>query len=592
MGWDYGSRVQTADRPPGAARIKEDTLKLISLASAILLLVTCVAAQTASPAIFFTDLTSAPNAGGENVSGYAGAYVTIYGNNFGSTQGASTVTWNGQSCLRVVSWGQSYLWYQRTVVQLGSSCTPGTGKFVVTVNGQASTDDTSHGDTGANFTVESGGNIYCVSTSGNDSSNNGHFPSSCWLTIPHAKDTMAAGDVVYVENGVSQTTTDQYAILTLPCGGTSWTAPKSIVVYPGASATIGTSGADTSVRATSLGCGPKTYVTMAGFHLIALNMAIALDDGLYSGSHDFRFVANDITCPNGSGSTACYTDNFMPSVYSYGNNVHGAGYSGSIKTYHSVYYSSDDNHVWDAWNTVHDSLACRGIQFFSTGASAQYDLHVHDDLIYNIRCDGLNFATVDPSVATVEAYNNVIYHVGTGPDPSDGPAKYDCIRVAGNTTTATVKLYNNTLYDCGRIGGSDAGPIMVDTSMGTGPSPNVYVSNNIIQQVSGEGYTTGTTTCSQWSGGKNMWYGGSGSPPCSLSGDTTAVNPLLVAPTSANFHLQSGSPAIGAGSATLFPNHDHDGLIRSQPPSIGAYEFASSSVTRPSPPTNLTVVVN
>ena len=79
------------------------------------------------------------------MSGFAGAYVTLYGNFLGASQGSSTVTWNGQNCLRVVpstgtygGWGSPYFWYQRIVVQLGPGCTPGTGNFVVTVNGTAS----------------------------------------------------------------------------------------------------------------------------------------------------------------------------------------------------------------------------------------------------------------------------------------------------------------------------------------------------------------------------------------------------------------------------------------------------------------------
>src|SRR5215471_1608141 len=112
----------------------------ISVGSVILLLALVILAgaqradaQTQPPQIFFTDLDSAPNSGGESVSGFAGAYVTLYGNFFGATQGSSTVTWNGLNCLRVVSptgsyngWGSSYFWYQKIIVQLGSSCTPAT----------------------------------------------------------------------------------------------------------------------------------------------------------------------------------------------------------------------------------------------------------------------------------------------------------------------------------------------------------------------------------------------------------------------------------------------------------------------------------
>ena len=157
-------------------------------------------AQTQPPQIFFTDLDSGPNSGGEIVSGFAGAYVTLYGNFFGSSQGSSTVTWNGQNCVRVVGptgsyggWGAGYLWYQKLVVQLGSGCAAGTGNFVVTVNGVSSN--------GIPFTVRPG-TIFFVSTSGSDG-NAGTF-SSPFATIPKCKTAMQAGDTCYLENGQHQ----------------------------------------------------------------------------------------------------------------------------------------------------------------------------------------------------------------------------------------------------------------------------------------------------------------------------------------------------------------------------------------------------
>src|SRR5258708_5714618 len=134
-----------------------------------------------APVLFFEDLQSGPNSGGESINGFSGSYVTLYGNFFGSTQGNSTATLNGANCLRVVFWGTTYMWYQKIVVQLGSTCT--SGNFVVTVGGQTSN--------ALSFAVR-GGNIYCVTTSGNDAST-GKFPSSCWNTITHARGAVAAG---------------------------------------------------------------------------------------------------------------------------------------------------------------------------------------------------------------------------------------------------------------------------------------------------------------------------------------------------------------------------------------------------------------
>ena len=147
-------------------------------------------ALTPAPAIFFPDITSGPNSGGESVASggttYSGAYVTIYGNNFGATQGSGTITLNGANCLRVISWGTPWLWYQKISVQLGPSCS--SGNLTVTTSAGASN--------GVPFAVRSG-NIYCISAGGSDSAS-GKCPSSCWSTMAKSASTMVAGDIVYL----------------------------------------------------------------------------------------------------------------------------------------------------------------------------------------------------------------------------------------------------------------------------------------------------------------------------------------------------------------------------------------------------------
>src|SRR5215471_10148185 len=99
-------------------------MKKLGIFSSLVALSTMLGASMAvaqAPRLFFTDIDSGPNSGGESVSGFSGAYVTLYGNYFGSSQGSSTVTLKGTNCLRVVSWGTSWLWYQKIVVQLGSN---------------------------------------------------------------------------------------------------------------------------------------------------------------------------------------------------------------------------------------------------------------------------------------------------------------------------------------------------------------------------------------------------------------------------------------------------------------------------------------
>jgi len=560
------------------------------------------------PAIFFSDLDSGPNSGGETVSGFAGAYVTLYGNGFGASQGSSTVTWNGLNCLRVVGatgsyngWGAPYLWYQKIVVQLGPACPAGSGNFVVTNSAGASN--------GLAFTVRSG-NIHFVSTSGKDS-NSGTFASP-WATIAKGVNAQSAGDVVYIENGVQQIADNGYsAYLSMAGSGTSG-SPRAIVAYPGATATIGQVSSSEGYGIRTPNIGGFHYWTIAGFIVRSPNIGIEVSGG----SSFFRIIANDVSCPNAAGAFqgACIDSALTNDhIYLYGNYVHdnaliSSKSSTSTKGFHDMYFSTDSNHMWLGWNYVNGDTgqnlcgggpcnACRGIQFHSSPISAgsgndQYDLHVHDNLVVNTRCDGINMATVDPSQGTVEVYNNVLYHVGLGV-LSGGDSDYMCINFpgilnAGPQPSGTALVYNNTCYDAGSAKRSDYGCF----TNGLTGTENVQWTNNICYQPSGQLYF-GTLNQSSRSTGSNNVFFGNGSAPSFLTNNVNA-DPGFVSIAGRDFHLSSASsPANGAGATSPASTYDHDGLIRRSPPAIGAYEFASAASTGPKPnaPSTLTITV-
>jgi hypothetical protein len=547
--------------------------------------------QSAPPEIFFTDLISGPNSGGESVSGFAGAYVTLYGNFFGSSQGTSTVTWNGitPSCLRVVSWGTPYLWYQKIVVQLGAGCAVGTGNFVVTVNGNVSN--------GISFTVNSS-HIYCVATSGNDNKP-GTFSGGCYATLLKGIANLAAGDVVYALNGITLSGRNDYgANLWVGDAGSGTSGNlKSLVAYPGATVTIGTTtDGPTSVRGSNFH-GANDYWLIAGLTLISAGEAADLGS-----ANGWRFVANIMTCPNGSGAAGCFHPGPASGVTFYGNYVHDVGNTATsgTKLYHAVYFTTNTNHVDMGWNLVDPNptgsaiAACRGVQFYSTGGADQYDIHVHDNVIRNTICDGLNMASVDPDTATVEAYNNVIYHVGTGPDPADGAAHYSCLLTASfNTHTNPVQIYNNTFYDCGSRAAGGGTP--AKDSGGMDPTIATVFTNNIMYELtsSSESYLNPNANPANLSGSNNLWFG-AGAAPSQTSANVT-TDPLFVSLSAVpDFHLQATSPAIDAGKL-LTLSTDKDGIRRPQGAGfdIGAYEYfaGGTTVQRPNPPTNLSVIV-
>ena len=528
------------------------------------------------PVIDFTDLTSGPNTGGENNNG---TILTIYGRNFGFAQGTSTVTIGGGAVAQVRQWGakskagSAAAQLETISVAIGSAAATGT----VTVTTPAGASLCADTKDNCQFTVRSG-NIRCVSTSGSNA-NAGTFPSSCWATIPFAKNSLTPGDIAYVTNGVSTGATIDNYNATVAITGNNCTAalPCAMVVYPGATATIGTSAVQYGLRTPAVG-GVKDYWTIAGFNILGL---AAMDLLNVTG---WRVINNDFTCPNGSGQSACMHTDTTTQYRFYGNYTHNVGDGNATidKFYHGNYYTTNSNHIWSAWNEINNnpngsttSGGCRAVQFFSTGGSDQFDLHVHDNYIHNAICDGLNFSTVNPdSGGTVEAYNNVIFHVGTGPAPNNGVSDYACL-TAGGGGTGPVLFYNNTLYDCGGIKVADSGTVYV--------ARPVSMWNNISQQLSGEIYLTSSSVAASLNGSNNDWFGG-GTAPTQTTGNLT-VDPLFSS-AGTTFTLQSSSPMLGAGTAAHTDTWDFNDLVRPSPPAIGAYELTNGTFT-PAPLVNL-----
>jgi hypothetical protein len=529
----------------------------LSFATALLLCGASAFAQTAPPAIFYSDIQSGPNSGGENNNG---AYVTIYGARFGSSQGTSYVTVGSGRATNYKIWSDS-----KVSFQLGSNAK--TGNIAISTSSGSSN--------GVPFTVR-GGNIYFVSTGGSDSGN-GSF-SSPWKTIVKAKNSMGSGDITYVMNGVAQTSVDNYnADVSIQSAGTV-SAPIALIAYPGASVVVGTNSAQYGLRTPQIS-GAKDFWVIAGINFRGI---AAMDLAYVNG---WRVVANDFSCPSGSGQSACVHTDTTTNLKFYGNYVHNVGDAagGIDKYYHAVYFTTNSNSIDVGWNTVvpnpnrsTSSGGCRAIQFYSTGGSDQFDLHVHDNLIHDAICDGINFSTVDPSKGVVEAYNNVVYHVGTGPDPFDGSSNYSCI-VTGGTNSSQVDVYNNTLYDCGSHGGSDSGALALGIK--------TRLRNNVIWQLAGESYFASSwgSDCGTVTGSNNLWYGAGSATTCT-SGNVTA-NPLVVNLAGQNFQLQQGSPATNAGTTITSLKTAINGIVRPQGSAydIGAYEYFQGAASSSNP---------
>jgi len=515
--------------------------------------------------LFYSDLESGPNTGGQSNKG---AFVTVYGNGFGSSQGTSTVTVGGGAVDSYRVWSNTKITFQ-----LGAAAA--TGNIIVTVSGKGASN-------GLPFTVRAG-DIYFVSPTGSDSAAGTY--AAPWATIPKAKNTIAAGDIAYIGakagDLVSQTTVDASSSyncalgMSVNDGTNAGTAalPKALVGYPGATGTIGvTSGIERGLLVPAISGTFDDWV-IAGLTFRGAVEAIDLEGP----ANGWRIIGNDISCPNGTGESGCVTgsdDTSPTNLKFYGNVVHDAAASVTsiTKYYHAIYFAS--NHLDLGWNTVANGKTCRAIQFHDTGGPNNFDLSVHDNVIHDTVCDGINFATVDPSQGKVEAYNNLIYNVGLGPDPADGAADYAGIYVAGETDsgsngTGAVEVYNNTLYNCGSRANSDSGAF---NNGGASPSLTMHLDNNLVVATGSDAYVASDSAAGLMTGSNNLWFGASGAAPAGFTASVTG-DPMLEAAASDNFHLLTGSPVIGAGIPTN-ATFDFDGNSRGSSFDIGAYEHA------------------
>jgi IPT/TIG domain len=539
--------------------------------------------EQAQPRIFFSDLESGPNIGGKENKG---AWVTIWGKGFGTERGRSTVTIGGGAAAEYPIWTDSKITFQ-----LGPAARSGD---IVVHSGSAAEGKKSTESNGVPFTVRPG-RILFVAAKGNDGAK-GSFAAP-WRTITHAKDSMSPGDVTYIENGVVQDREDSYtAYLSMDRNGISNSgkpqAPKALVAYPGATVAIGAArGLEYGIRTPNIHAR-EDYWVMSQLHIIGGRQAMDI-----SGT-GWRIVGNEIECPGADGEVGCVETSQASQIRFYGNEVHNAGVSpASSKLYHAVYFSTDSNHIDVGWNHIHDNFTCRAIQFHSsplcspgcgrndeTGRN-QFDLHVHDNLIHGDNCNAINFATVDPSKGPVEAYNNVIYHVGVR-DPMQSGGAFSCIYVAGITNhgtagSGTVEIFNNTLHDCAPNSSRNAEGSRGAFSVGGGPSGLVMrLRNNIVYQLTGEIYLDGAS--SQITGEKNLWFG-VGAGPQQTTNNINA-DPQFLNLSRFDFHLRESSPARGVGVAVQLNDPltstagqvtDKDGVSRPQGSAytLGAYEI-------------------
>ena len=419
------------------------------------------------PVVLYTDIVDGPKNGGEN---NLGAYLSIYGKNFGTIRDTSTVTIGGGAVSSYPIWsaGGGFRGVDKIVVQLGPSVV--TGAIVVTVGAVPSNNDVT-------FTVTSWAStqdrVFCVNSATGLNTNNGQFTTDsqslagtkgCWQTASLSAHKLLLGDKLYFMPGFQSEGNSDICggsatinISTSCSGGTpaaNGSSGHSIALlgYPGGVAQIGANTNAYPVSAIRASTPPQYWTigelktvpgtcsqtgnTCTGTLASGSQWGIGL--GSSSGSTKFwRIVANDLQCPSGdSVGSGClsFTINHTGAVDigpttgrsswilgNYMNNYCTFKPTDHIGWRHTfaAYIGTDANEVEMGWNEIDGSqgYASLGFHVHSSPTSGFTDgypiwgFHFHNNLVHDTPAG--NDMTLNPGKGSgAEFYNNVFAHQG------------------------------------------------------------------------------------------------------------------------------------------------------------------------------------
>ncbi|MCC6807023.1 MAG: hypothetical protein IT381_06345 [Deltaproteobacteria bacterium] len=496
---------------------------------------TCPAAprDPLAPVLFFTDLVSGPNSGGED---NLGVFITIYGERFGATAG--TVLINGAPVAKIKEWtpdSGAARGIDRIVVQPGSSVT--SGNLVVIVAGRVSNP--------LPFTVRSG-RIFLLDPASTAATATGSF-SEPFKTLSAAKSVLAAGDTVYIKDGVFDTRDpdsigvgrNTYLYLSRSnYPATTPQTPVAIVGYPGHRPTFGPPTfppalADCMGGTTAVSIEPDNsqYVQHLVFaHLNLKNSSLLLA----ATGNGLRFVdlVFDTECAHFH-----FGDPQANTGWLLGSNFHGTGPVTSMITLES-YGTSTIRDIELGWNENDDTADC----FWLFGANQQgsstiQNITIHDNLVRK----GFRLASFQNNVQNIAFYNNVA--LDTGPWLPDD-------------FTGTATLTHNSFFGVERL----------FSFVGVKAAMTHVVSNNIFALTNGAVVSADNNV---FSGASNLWRN-QAIPPFDATGFSDA--PGFVDATIGDLRLQPASPARARGAQTT-RCATFDGVRRptSSAPDVGAY---------------------
>jgi hypothetical protein len=530
-----------------------------------------------APLVLYTDLASGPNNGGEKNKG---AYLSIFGRNFSST-GLGTLVKVYIGGVEVdnyrylgPSMGRSDV--QQITVQIGALGNPKRGQALplkVVVNGVESNADQT-------FIVNPGRIYFVDNVNGNDSTGKPGDIARPYRYVQTADGVngagvwpdVEAGDIIVMRGrGVPWTDVgaENYFMRVVGKSGSKPTGaagsgPIALMAYPTEDVfirgTLAGRMADGCISAVNGENYPDAgkWATIAGLRLDCEGYDGPINTEI--GGDFWRVVNNDL-----SASTAPTSGVAVPRMggitgngdgeFWVGNHIHDI--QGSEEECHGIYIDGGGSYEI-AYNVIERIRSGNGIQAFDNqGPRPTIDnVNIHHNLIRDVSKHGLNIA--DGSGSGWVVYNNVLYNTARA-------------GIRFNTTDLKgARIFNNTFYNTNQTANRLYGALTNDWALTAGA---VNVQNNIFVVASRTPYTSGSVGLSADAGTfrNNLWFNGSGSVIVEKA--PLIADPQFVA-VGSNFHLRSGSPAIGTGSTSVFPLVSND-FDLTKPRSGGSFDIGA-----------------
>ena len=593
--------------------MKIEYINYLDLFIAIFFSTTAMANKT-TPVLNFSDLISGPSVGLGDGKG-SGVIVTLWGQNLGTSQGASSVEFcDSQDVCRD---GYIYYWknadgllpggpanlYESHLMQEIAFSIPqssnGLGRIKLT---------TASGVSELPFTVREG-SIFHVASTGNDS-NVGSF-SKPWLTVAKADSLATAGDTVYIHNvvtygdsstgrvyynnkGFKANKSNQFAYVSYPNTRAELYGKDGVHMYN----TTGIVTSKLSVFASN--CDDET---LEGCIERGTNGIAPSDWG--------RVIGNAITdrpgmCSSGQAGAISGGIGKVEGSKIFGNYIYEYGCPNTGKLHHTTYMTIRDNandksiESWEmGWNYLKNNYAKNGLHFYDenvgTGTECgdlTTDMLIHNNVVVNQSGAGINLESACGWSQNTYIYNNLLVNVGLKLDvdcisgPECGGGVGSAIVIGDNDShglLGDVFLNNNTVY----MWDSQDQTTTLQSCIvlrGSGDNAKLYLNDNVCFNDSDKpfftthSFTELTNHNDNVFGEGNLWFS------LAVSNERAQIplfdkgaivdDPEYYLIDGIRLKVNKGSPLLNKSGVAL--TRDIYGTVRSLPSSIGAIEYIPS----------------